>query len=77
VLTQLAFDGGTILLLLRRLRRCGGGAGAVLVPLALERRELRLLRDRFARFDPVVVEAVLADPAVALRLRALAIGPES
>ena len=53
------------------------GAGAVLVPLALERRELAVLRDRFARFDPSVVDVVLADPGMALRVRALAIGPES
>ena len=49
----------------------------MLVPLAIERRELAVLRDRFARFDPAVVDAVLADPGVALRARALAIGPES
>jgi serine/threonine-protein kinase len=50
------------------------------VPLAFERRELatlRTLRDRFARFDPTVVDAVLADPGMALRVRAMAIGPES
>ena len=35
------------------------------------------LRHRFARFDPSVVEAVLADPVGALRARAFAIGPES
>ena len=35
------------------------------------------LRDRFARFDPRVVDAVLADPGIALRVRAFGIGPES
>jgi CHASE2 domain-containing sensor protein len=78
VASQLAFDSGTILLLIPTLAALVvGGIGAVLVPLAIERRELHVLRDRFARFDPVVVNAVLADPSVALRLRALAIGPES
>ncbi len=77
-IAQLAFDGGTIILLIPTLATLVvAGVGAVLVPLALERRELRTLRERFARFDPVVVDAVLSDPAVALRLRALAIGPES
>jgi CHASE2 domain-containing sensor protein len=78
VLSQVAFDSGDITLVIPTLATLFvAGVGAVLVPLALERRELRLLRDRFARFDPVVVNAVLADPGVALRLRALAIGPES
>ena len=78
VATQLTFDGGTITLLVPVLvTLLVSGAGAVLVPLALERRELAALRDRFARFDPAVVDAVLADPAIALRARALAIGPES
>lgn len=78
VVSQLAFDSGTITLVTPALATLiVAGVGAVLVPLALERRELRLLRDRFARFDPAVVNAVLADPGVALRLRALAIGPES
>jgi serine/threonine-protein kinase len=78
VASQLAFDSGTITLVVPVVAALiVAGVGAVLVPLALERRELRLLRDRFARFDPVVVNAVLADPGVALRLRALAIGPES
>jgi CHASE2 domain-containing sensor protein len=77
-ISQVAFDAGTIVLLVPVLATLVvAGAGAVLVPLALERRELRVLRDRFARFDPVVVNAVLADPGVAVRLRALAIGPES
>jgi CHASE2 domain-containing sensor protein len=76
--TQLAFDGGRINLLVPVLATMVvSGAGAVLVPLALERRELAVLRDRFARFDPSVVDAVLADPGMALRVRALAIGPES
>jgi len=76
--TQIAFDSGTINLLVPVLAALAvSGAGAVLVPLALERRELALLRDRFARFDPAVVEAVLADPGMALRVRARAIGPES
>jgi CHASE2 domain-containing sensor protein len=76
--TQLAFDSGTINLLVPVLAALVvAGAGAVLISLALERRELALLRDRFARFDPGVVDAVLADPRIALRIRALAIGPES
>jgi CHASE2 domain-containing sensor protein len=76
--TQIAFDNGTINLLVPVLAALlVSGAGAVLVPLAVERRELRILRDRFARFDPSVVDAVLADPGIALRARALAIGPES
>ncbi|HUB75811.1 MAG TPA: CHASE2 domain-containing protein, partial [Solirubrobacteraceae bacterium] len=75
---QLAFDGGTIVLLIPVLAALVvAGVGAVLVPLALERRELRALRERFARFDPVVVDAVLSDPHAALRMRAVAIGPES
>jgi CHASE2 domain-containing sensor protein len=78
VASQLAFEAGTITLLTPALvALLVGGVGAVLGPLALERRELRVLRDRFARFDPAVVEAVLADPGVALRLRALALGPAS
>ena len=79
--TQIAFDTGTINIVVPPLAGLlVSGAGAVLVPLGFERRELaqlRVLRDRFARFDPGVVDAVLADPGVALRLRALAIGPES
>jgi CHASE2 domain-containing sensor protein len=79
--TQIAFDTGTITVVVPPLTGLlVSGVGAVLVPLGLERRELaalRGLRDRFARFDPGVVDAVLADPGVALRLRALAIGPES
>jgi CHASE2 domain-containing sensor protein len=76
--TQIAFDDGTITLLVPLLAALFvSGAGAVLVPLAIERRELATLRDRFARFDPAVVDAVLADPGIALRARALAIGPES
>jgi len=76
--TQLAFDGGTINLLIPVLAALVvSGAGAVLIPLAVERRELALLRYRFARFDPSVVDAVLADPGIALRVRAFAIGPES
>jgi serine/threonine-protein kinase len=76
--TQLAFDSGTINLFVPILAALFvGGVGSVLVPLALERRELATLRDRFARFDPSVVDAVLADPGAALRARALAIGPES
>jgi CHASE2 domain-containing sensor protein len=76
--TQLVFDSGTINLLVPVLATLiVSGAGAVLISLALERRELALLRDRFARFDPGVVDAVLADPGIALRVRALAIGPES
>jgi len=76
--TQLAFDSGTISLFVPVLAALFVSAvGAVLVPLALERRELATLRDRFARFDPSVVDAVLADPSAALRARALAIGPES
>jgi len=76
--TQLAFDSGTINLLVPVLATLVvSGAGAVLISLAVERRELALLRDRFARFDPSVVDAVLADPGIALRVRALAIGPES
>ena len=79
--TQIAFDTGTINTVVPPLTGLFvSGAGAVLVPLGFERRELaqlRVLRDRFARFDPGVVDAVLADPGVALRLRALAIGPES
>jgi len=76
--TQLAFDSGTVNLLVPVLATLVvSGAGAVLISLALERRELDALRDRFARFDPSVVDAVLADPGIALRMRALAIGPES
>ncbi len=76
--TQIAFDNGTIILFVPILAALFvSGVGAVLVPLALERRELATLRDRFARFDPSVVDAVLADPSAALRARALAIGPES
>jgi serine/threonine-protein kinase len=76
--TQLAFDSGTISLFVPVLAALFvGGVGSVLVPLALERRELATLRDRFARFDPSVVDAVLADPGAALRARAMAIGPES
>ncbi len=75
---QIAFDGGTVSLLAPVLvALVVSGIGAVLLPLALERRELATLRDRFARFDPAVVDAVLADPGVALRARAFAIGPES
>jgi CHASE2 domain-containing sensor protein len=75
---QLAFDAGTIVLMVPALVTLFvAGIGAILVPLAQERRELRTLRYRFARFDPVVVDAVLADPGVALRLRALAVGPSS
>ena len=78
VSAQLAFDSGVITLVVAPLVALFvAGAGAVLIPLALERRELRALRERFARFDPSVVEAVLADPGIALRLRAHAIGPES
>jgi CHASE2 domain-containing sensor protein len=76
--TQIAFDSGTINLLVPVLATMiVAGAGAVLISLAFERAELSLLRDRFARFDPSVVDAVLADPGIALRMRALAIGPES
>jgi CHASE2 domain-containing sensor protein len=76
--TQLAFNGGTISLFVPVLAALFvSGMGAVLVPLALERRELSTLRHRFARFDPSVVDAVLADPGAELRARALAIGPES
>ena len=76
--TQVAFDSGVISLFVPVLATLlVSAAGAVLVPLALERRELAVLRDRFARFDPDVVDAVLADPGIALRARALAIGPES
>jgi CHASE2 domain-containing sensor protein len=78
VATQIAFDDGTINLLVPVLATLLVSAvGAVLVPLAIERRELARLRERFARFDPSVVDAVLADPGIALRVRALAIGPES
>jgi len=81
VSAQIAFDSGTIVLLVAPLAALVvGGSGAVLVPLVFERRELaqlRALRDRFARFDPSVVDAVLSDPGVALRVRAMAIGPES
>jgi CHASE2 domain-containing sensor protein len=81
VSAQLAFDGGAIILLVAPLAALlVAGTGAVLVPLALERRELaqlRELRDRFARFDPSIVEAVLSDPGAALRVRAMALGPES
>jgi CHASE2 domain-containing sensor protein len=76
--TQIAFDSGTISLFVPVLAALlVSGVGAVLVPLALERRELAVLRDRFARFDPRVVDAVLADPGIALRVRAFGIGPES
>ena len=79
--TQIAFDTGTISIVVAPLAALlVSGAAAVLVPLGFERRELvhlRMLRDRFARFDPGVVDSVLADPGVALRMRALAIGPES
>ena len=76
--TQLAFDSGTISLFVPVFAALFvSGVGAVLVPLALERRELAALRRRFARFDPAVVDAVLSDPGIALRARALAIGPES
>ena len=76
--TQIAFDGGTISLFVPVLAALFvGGVGAVLVPLAVERRELATLRNRFARFDQSVVDAVLADPGAELRARALAIGPES
>jgi CHASE2 domain-containing sensor protein len=78
VATQLAFNSGAITLFVPILAALFvSGVGAVLIPLALERRELAMLRDRFARFDPSVVDAVLADPGAALRARALAIGPES
>ena len=66
VSAQLAFDAGTIVLLVAPLGALiVAGSGAVLVPLVFERRELaqlRALRDRFARFDPHVVDAVLSDP---------------
>jgi CHASE2 domain-containing sensor protein len=76
--TQIAFDSGTVSLFAPVLATLlVSGVGAVLVPLALERRELAVLRDRFARFDPRVVDAVLADPGIALRVRAFGIGPES
>jgi CHASE2 domain-containing sensor protein len=76
--TQIAFDSGTVSLFAPVLATLLVSAvGAVLVPLALERRELAVLRDRFARFDPRVVDAVLADPGIALRVRAFGIGPES
>jgi CHASE2 domain-containing sensor protein len=76
--TQIAFDSGTVNLLVPVLATLiVAGAGAVLISLAFERAELSMLRDRFARFDPSVVDAVLADPGIALRMRALAIGPES
>jgi CHASE2 domain-containing sensor protein len=76
--SQVAFDGGTIVLLVPTLiTLVAAGIGAILVPIALERRELRTLRERFARFDPAVVDAVLSLPAVALRVRALAVGPSS
>ena len=78
VSAQLAFNSGVITLVVAPLVALFvAGAGAVLIPLALERRELRALRERFARFDPRVVDAVLADPGLALRLRAHGIGPES
>ena len=78
VASVLAFDGGTVLLTIPTLASLiVSGVGAVVVPLTIERRELRALRERFARFDPAVVDAVLGDPGVALRLRALALGPES
>ena len=78
VSAQVAFDSGVITLVVAPLVALFvAGAGAVLIPLALERRELRALRERFARFDPSVVDAVLANPGIALRLRAHAIGPES
>ena len=78
VSAQLAFDGGVITLVMAPLAALlVSGAGAVLIPLAIERRELRTLRERFARFDPSVVDAVLSDPGIALRVRAMAIGPES
>jgi CHASE2 domain-containing sensor protein len=76
--TQVAFDNNVINLFVAVLAALFvSGVGAVLVPLALERRELARLRRRFARFDPSVVDAVLADPGMALRARAMAIGPES
>ena len=76
--TQLAFNSGTISLFVPVFAALFvSGVGAVLVPLSLERRELAALRRRFARFDPAVVDAVLSDPGIALRARALAIGPES
>ena len=81
VSAQLAFDAGTIVLLVAPLvALIVAGSGAILIPLVFERRELvqlRALRDRFARFDPSIVDAVLSDPGVALRVRAMAIGPES
>jgi CHASE2 domain-containing sensor protein len=81
VSAQLAFDSGTVVLVAAPLAALIVGAtGAILIPLAFERRELaqlRALRDRFARFDPNVVDAVLGDPGMALRVRAMAIGPES
>jgi CHASE2 domain-containing sensor protein len=81
VSAQLAFDGGTIVLLIAPLSALiVAGTFAVLIPLGFERRELiqlRALRDRFARFDPSVVDAVLSDPGAALRVRAMALGPES
>jgi CHASE2 domain-containing sensor protein len=78
VSAQLAFNAGVITLVVAPLAALlVSGAAAVLIPLALERRELRDLRERFARFDPTVVDAVLSDPGVTLRARAMAIGPES
>ncbi len=81
VSAQLAFNSGTLVLVAAPLAALiVAAAGAILIPLAFERRELaqlRALRDRFARFDPNVVDAVLADPGMALRVRAMAIGPES
>ena len=75
---QLAFDSGVVTMVVAPLAALlVGGAGAVLIPLVIERRELRVLRERFARFDPAVVGAVLANTGMALRVRAMAIGPES
>ncbi len=75
---QVAFDDGLVVPLLPPLATLlAGGAGALVSGSALDRRDLRVLRDRFARFSPDLVDAVLARPQGALRLRAMAIGPES
>ena len=74
---QLAFDAGRVITLVAPIGALlAGTVGTLGTLIWIERTEIRALRERFARADQQVVDAVLAQPA-RLRGRALAIGPES
>ena len=74
---QLAFDAGRVIALAAPIGALlVGTVGALATLIWIDRAEIRALRERFARADQQVVDAVLAQPD-RLRGRALAIGPES